>query len=198
MMTGVADPPLFFFGAQSPYSWFAAERIGAVLPAAVWRPVFAGGLFKGCGRVSWGLTDERPAKIADCTATAAALGLPTIAWPDPWPTSDVLVARAMLHAERRGLLQPFALAAMRTAFVSGRDLGELSAVQEAGEQVGIAPAELAAAVEDPEIRAGLRAATQDALDRGVTGLPSIVVDDTVYWGADRLDEAAAHARSRSG
>ena len=88
----------FFFGAMSPYSWFAAERIDAVLPEASWRPVFAGGLFRAAGRASWGLDERRAAGIADCEARAAAHGLGPIRWPEPWPTNDVLVARAMIVA----------------------------------------------------------------------------------------------------
>jgi 2-hydroxychromene-2-carboxylate isomerase len=45
----VSPALLFFFGPISPYSWFAAERIGALLPDADWRPVFAGGVFKAAG-----------------------------------------------------------------------------------------------------------------------------------------------------
>ncbi len=50
--------PLFFFGAMSPYSWFAAERIERVLPEARWRGVLAGAVFKANGRTSWGLTER--------------------------------------------------------------------------------------------------------------------------------------------
>src|SRR5271167_3339507 len=99
--------PLFFFGAMSPYSWFAAERIERLLPQAQWRGVLAGALFKANDRVSWGLTERRDQGIADCRARAAAHGLGPIHWPDPWPTSDLLVARAMAYAESRGMLERF-------------------------------------------------------------------------------------------
>src|SRR5271165_4577608 len=95
-----AASPLFFFGAMSPYSWFAAERIDRVLSDARWRGVFAGAIFKASGRVSWGLTEHRRAGIADCEARARAHGLGPICWPEPWPTSDLLIARAMTFAER--------------------------------------------------------------------------------------------------
>lgn len=114
----------FFLGAMSPYSWLAAERIGTLLPDAEWRPLFAGGVFKAHGRVSWGLTDDRATKIADCEARARVRGLGSIRWPDPWPTNDLLIARAMMFAQRRDALKRFALTAMRMAFVEGLDLGE--------------------------------------------------------------------------
>ena len=80
---------------MSPYSWFAAERIKQLLPEAQWRGVLAGAIFKANGRVSWGLTERRGEGIADCEARAAAHGLGPIRWPEPWPTSDLLIARAM-------------------------------------------------------------------------------------------------------
>src|SRR5271170_6252478 len=117
-----APQPLFYFGAMSPYSWFAAERIGALLPQARWQGVLAGAVFKANGRTSWGLTDARERGIADCEARAAAHGLGSIRWPDPWPTSDLTVARAMAYADSQGLLEPYALAAMRLSFLEGADL----------------------------------------------------------------------------
>lgn len=186
-------PPLFFFGAMSPYSWFAAERIDALLPEAQWRPVFAGGLFKASGRTSWGLTDARSASLADCDARALEHGLGEIVWPDPWPTLDVLVARAMLFADRQGQLRPFALAAMRLAFREGADLGEPATVREAGLRAGLEPAEVERATQDPEIKAALRAATDDAVARGVFGVPTVVVGDQLFWGDDRLQDATRAA-----
>lgn len=187
--------PLFFFGAMSPYSWFAAERIRGLVPDASWRPVFAGALFKANGRRSWGLDDRRAAGLADCEARAAAYGLGPISWPDPWPSNDVLVARAMAVADRRGVLEPFALAAMRLAFQEGGDLGELSVVQAAGERVGIAPTELGRDVRQQEIKDAVRAVNDQALALGVFGVPTAVVGGGRFWGDDRLDEAAAAARA---
>ena len=107
--------PLFFFGAMSPYSWFAAERLERALPAASWRGVFAGALFKANGRVSWGLTERRSEGIADCEARAAAHRLGPIRWPDPWPTNDLLVARAMAFVARSNAVNPCLSTALMTA-----------------------------------------------------------------------------------
>ena len=185
----------FFFGAMSPYSWFAAERIDAVLPEASWRPVFAGGLFRAAGRASWGLDERRAAGIADCEARAAAHGLGPIRWPEPWPTNDVLVARAMIVAAEAAVLRRFALAAMRLAFLEGADLGEPAAVAEAARRVALDPEEVAQGAPRPEVKERLRTETQAADALGVIGVPSVVVDDEVFWGDDRLEQAAATARS---
>ena len=183
----------FFFGAMSPYSWLAAERIGALIPDARWRPVFAGGLFTAVGRRSWGLTDERAAKQADVEARAATHRLGPVAWPEPWPTSDVRVARAMLAAEERGRLRRFALAAMRLAFLEGADLAELAAVEEVARPAGLDPAATRARIEAPEVKLRLRERTAAAVAAGVVGVPTVVTPAGVFWGDDRLEAATATA-----
>jgi 2-hydroxychromene-2-carboxylate isomerase len=184
------EEPRFFLGAMSPYSWFAAERIERVLPNARWRGVFAGALFKANDRVSWGITDRRSEGIADCNRRAAEHGLGPIQWPELWPTNDLLVARGMIYAERGGLLKPFALTAMRLCFLEGADLGEQQVVLEAGERIGLSRTELEHALKDDSVKEGLRDANEEALAAGVFGVPTVVVDDELYWGDDRLIEAA--------
>jgi 2-hydroxychromene-2-carboxylate isomerase len=187
--------PVFFFGAMSPYSWFAAERIDSLLADARWCGVLAGGVFKAADRVSWGLTERRTAGIADCEARAAALGLGPIRWPQPWPTSDLLVARAMAYAQSLDLLKPFSLAAMRLCFLEGCDLGELDTVLEAGRRVDIAPADLRDALADQAVKDALRSMTDDAITRGVFGVPTVAIDGELFWGDDRLEDAVeAYAR----
>ncbi len=189
-----ASGPAFFFGAMSPYSWFAAERIQTLMPEAQWHPVYAGALFKANGRSTWGLSNRRAAGLADCEARAVAHGLGAIRWPQPWPTNDVLVARAMAYAAGEGMLEAFALAAMRLAFLEGGELGELTAVQEAARRVGMDPDRLARAVRQPEVKQAVHATHELAISLGVFGVPTVVVGESVYWGDDRLEAAAAAAR----
>jgi 2-hydroxychromene-2-carboxylate isomerase len=186
---------------MSPYSWFAAERIESVLPEARWHGVFAGAVFKQNGRVSWGLTDEREEKLADCEARAAEQGLGAIRWPDPWPTVDLLVARAMVFCMRESegeddaLLRSFGLEAMRLSFLEGVDIGEAEAVLEAGRRAGIDERALAEALQDRQIKDALRADTDAVVEAGVFGVPTVSVDGLLFWGDDRLEDAA-HAFRR--
>lgn len=185
--------PVFYFAAMSPYSWIAAERIERVLPAARWRAVTAAFVFKAAGRISWGLTQEREQGIADCQARAAAHGLGPIRWPDPWPTNDLPVARAMTFADSLGLLRPYALSAMRLAFLEGANLAALEPLLEAARRCGIAEGDVAAAIEDPAVKERLREATEEAIALGVFGIPTVLVAGELFWGDDRLlDAAAAH------
>ncbi len=183
--------PLFFFGAMSPYSWFAGERIGELIPDAVWRPVFAGALFRDAGRSSWGLGERRGSGMTDCEARALTHGLGAIHWPAPWPTNDVLVARAMTFANHHGLLQKLALSTMRMAFQEGADLSQLQVVLEAAERAGLDASEVEQAISRHDIKDELRAINTHARSLGVFGIPTVVIDDGLFWGDDRLDAAAA-------
>jgi len=185
---------LFHFGAMSPYSWFAAERIGALIPDAQWRPVFAGGLFRATGRSTWGLSDRRAAGIADCEARAQFHGLGPMTWPEGWPSNDVLVARALVVADRQGLLEPFALTAMRAQFRDGQRLDDPDVLKRVAGEVGLDAADVIEAASTAAVKDSLRARTDDAVALGVFGVPTVVVDDRLFWGDDRLDDAAEAVR----
>jgi 2-hydroxychromene-2-carboxylate isomerase len=202
-------PPSFYFGVMSPYSWLAAERIGCLLPSARWRGVLAGVVFKEHGRTSWGLTERRAEGLADCEARASERGLGPIVWPEPWPTSDLLAGRAMAFCELRdreaspangapdrsepgeSLLHTFALAAMRMAFLEGADLESLDAVLEAGRRSEIDEHELRDALKDQRVKDQLRAVTGEAIAAGVFGVPTVLVGGELFWGDDRLQDAAS-------
>jgi len=207
------SPPCFYFGVMSPYSWFAAERIERVLAPARWRGVLAGVVFKQHGRTSWGLTERRADGIADCEARAREHCLGPIVWPEPWPTSDLQAGRAMAFCELRdregatasgaldsgaprdSLLKTFALAAMRMAFLEGADLEQLDAVLEAGRRSGIAEHELREALQDQRVKDELRAITGEAIAAGVFGVPTVLVGEQLFWGDDRLQDAASAYRA---
>jgi len=208
---------VFFFGAMSPYSWLAAERISELLPDARWQALFLGGLFKANGRSSWGLTEERARGLADCEARASARGLGAIRWPERWPTNDLHIARALTAVSSKNAdpppaapgepgepdgvaagevrLKRLALAAMRLSFLEGADLGELEVVLEAGKRAGEDTEELRQAIQRQSVKDALRGANDEALALGVFGVPTVVVGEQAFWGDDRLEEAS-EARQR--
>ena len=55
------------------------------------------------------------------------------------------------------------------------------------------PNEVRDGIERPEIKERLKSNTEQALARGVTGIPTVAIGDELFWGDDRLDEAAAAA-----
>jgi 2-hydroxychromene-2-carboxylate isomerase len=192
----------FYFDLGSPYGYLAAERLATVLPEPIrWQPVLLGGLFKLTGRSSWALGDyqRRQTGMAEIERRARSYGLRAMRWPDPWPTNYLYAMRATTHAFTAGRGREFALAAYRAAFQHGVDLSIDAHVRRVGAQAGFDPDELDAATRDAKVKQQLRDATDAAYERGVIGVPTIAVGDDVFWGDDRLEDAAAHLRAaRSG
>ena len=85
----------------------------------------------------------------------------------------------------------FSLAAFRQAFAAGRDLSVTDNVLIAAAACELHPNAVLKGIETKGVKDRLRAATDEAYERGVRGVPSVAVGDEVFWGDDRLEEAAA-------
>ncbi len=183
----------FYFDVGSPYAYLAAERVEAVLPVPVeWQPILLGGLFKVNGRSSWARADERRRAegMAEVESRAGRYGLPPVSWPDQWPSDYLFAMRAATFAQGQGVGREFALAALRSAFQRGADLSVSDNVVEAAGEAGLDPGEVAAGTQDQTIKQMLREATDAAHELGVIGVPTVAVDGQLFWGDDRLEDAA--------
>ena len=186
---------IFYYDLGSPYAYLAAERIHRVFddagaPPPVWRPVLLGALFKRFDRDSWANGPGRAEGLAEVERRAQAYGLPPIRWPDPFPGNTLFAMRVATFATEIGRGVSLPLAAFRQAFAAGRDLSERDNVLIAAASAELHPRALTAAVEREAIKQRLRDTTQEAADAGVKGVPSVLVEGAVFWGDDRLPEAA--------
>jgi 2-hydroxychromene-2-carboxylate isomerase len=187
--------PTFYYDFNSPYAYLAAHRVDEVLPVrARWEPIAFGALIRQIGKVPWSLqaSPEPERGQRECEQRSAALGLP-LRWPDGWPDRNysILVLRAALVAAEHDRLREFSLAAFRRGLGEGGDLRGLETVLACAREAGIDPDAVARGVEAPEVKQRLRDATDAAIARGVTGVPTVAVGDELFWGDDRLEDAAA-------
>jgi 2-hydroxychromene-2-carboxylate isomerase len=187
------DPqPIFYFDLGSPYAWLAAERIHHVLPVvAVWQPILLGGLWQRSGGRSWATTDQREEGMREIERRAKRYELLPVKWPEPWPANTLAAMRAATFAQQAGRTVAFSLAAFRQAFAGGKDLSKIDNVLIAAAACELHPNAVLKAIELQSTKDRLRAATDEAYDRRVRGVPSVVVGEEVFLGDDRLEEAAA-------
>jgi 2-hydroxychromene-2-carboxylate isomerase len=188
----------FYFDLGSPYAYLTAERISglftdAELEQPEWQPILLGGLFQHFGRDSWGKGPQREDGIAEVERRAAEYGLARLAWPEPWPGNMLFAMRVATFAKQTGRTVSFALAAFRQQFAAGRDLSEHDNVLIAAAACELHPNAVSKAAGTQTVKDALRAATDAAAERGVIGVPSLVVGDEVFWGDDRLEEAVEAA-----
>ncbi len=194
----MSERAVFYYDFGSPYAYLAAERVTGLFAEAgaeppEWQPILLGGLFKRFDRDSWGNGPGREEGMRICEARAEDYGLPPIRWPDPWPPNSLFAMRVATFAKEIGRTVSFSLAAFRQAFAAGRDLGDRDNVVLAAAAAEIHPRALVAATERDSLKSALREATDRAGDLGIRGVPAVVVNGNVFWGDDRLEEAAAAA-----
>jgi 2-hydroxychromene-2-carboxylate isomerase len=188
---------VFYYDFQSPYAYLAAERMDDLVPGARWKPIAFPILLGQLGMLDRKIAEADPAGLADEVAgRASARGLPPFAPPEAWPMESWSLAplRAALVADERGRLREFSLAAFRKAFVESRPLTELDNILEAARTAGLEADEVDEGIQRPEIKEGLKSNTEEARERGVSGIPTVAIGDELYWGDDRLEEAAAAVR----
>jgi 2-hydroxychromene-2-carboxylate isomerase len=191
----MSDAPVFYFDFSSPYAYLAATRIDDLLPGADWRPIAFGALIEQIGKVPWSLGPGRAQGIAEIERRASERGLPALRWPEGWPRESysLLPLRAGLVADARGRLREYSAAVYGFAFADGRRLDDLGTVVQAASLAGVPAEDVELGVRDPAIKARLRALTDEAIARGVTGVPTVAVGDELFWGDDRLEAAAQRA-----
>jgi 2-hydroxychromene-2-carboxylate isomerase len=192
----------FFYDFGSPYAYLAAGRIEAVLGEPVaWSPVFLVGVFKATGRRSWVYTEDAERDWAEVRRRLSERGLPPLRLCDGWADrlipsttparSTLLAQRAATAAADARRLREFSLALYGLVFAEGCDLTEAATLMQAGDRAGVDAGAIRAALADDAWRDRVRAATDAAVARGVSGVPTVAIGDRLFWGDDRLEEAAA-------
>ena len=190
----MAEPAVFYYDLNSPYSWLAAERIHSVLPEPpVWRPISYGHVIRHTGVTPWSMKPGREKDMAEIERRAAERGLLDVRWPAGWPveTSTITALRAATFAAEVGKVVAFSLAAFRQMFNAGRGLQDVDTVLLAAAAAELHPKALLQAIERESIKDRLKEATQEAIESGVTGVPTLRIAGELFWGDDRREEAAA-------
>jgi 2-hydroxychromene-2-carboxylate isomerase len=185
----------FWFDFSSPYGYLLSEKIDALAARygrkVRWHPILLGIVFKTTGSAP--LTLQNPAKAAyslhDFARSARFMGIP-FRQPSQFPLATQNAARAYywLHGQDCGLARQFAHATFRALYVDDRDISSPDTVLNIAENLGVNRANLAAALQSPEIKTKLKDEVDLAIQAGVFGSPHVIIDGEAFFGADRLPQ----------
>jgi 2-hydroxychromene-2-carboxylate isomerase len=180
----------FFFDLSSPFTYLAAERVDRAFEDVAWTPASAAALQQG-RQDGDGAGLDRLRAVAE--ERAAVLHLP-LSWPERFPADVPAAMRVAALASQAGRGAAFILAAARLAFCGGFDLEDPEILAEAAAAANIVLDECLAAARDGGRDGAIEAAGRRLLAAGADRLPALRVGRALYWGEDRLSDAALAAR----
>ena len=88
---------------------------------------------------------------------------------------------------------------MRTldaAWREGKDITSDAVISEIADSIGLNGQELLGKAQTAVIKGRLRLQTERAIQAGVFGVPTLAVDDEIFWGNDRLPLLSAYLQGK--
>jgi 2-hydroxychromene-2-carboxylate isomerase len=105
-----------------------------------------------------------------------------------FPFNSILLQRMLYAADMDGRGVQFAEALLPAIWEQNLDAANPEAVGEAVAAAGFDAKYLFDRAQSDEVKQGLIDNTQNAVDRGVFGIPTIFVDGEMFFGKERLDQ----------
>ena len=185
----------YYFTPVSPWAYLGHERFRAIARAASARvevlPVDYGAIFP----ISGGLplakrAPQRQAyRLVELKRFSEWLKVPLNLKPqffpaDAGPASRLLIVTQDAAGPQAALTLAGAL--LQAVWAEDRHIADRGTLAALLEESSLATALLAES-EAPEVAARYEANTKRAIEAGVFGAPSYVVDGEIFWGQDRLD-----------
>ena len=189
--------PQFLFDFGSPNAYLVHRVIPAVEQRTGVRfeyvPVLLGGVFKLTGNASPAVTLQGIKNKGEYQALEMRRFLAEHAIDDfranpHFPVNTLQIMRGALVARREGFFEVYVDEIYRHMWSDPKKMDEPDVIRAALEESGLDADTVLAGIQDPEIKAALVAATEEAVNRGVFGSPSFFVGDELYFGKDRLAE----------
>lgn len=194
----------FYFSMVSPWVYIGDSVFNGIVArhglGVHYRPLRLPSLFEQTGGLP--LAKRHPTRQAhrwlELQRWREARGIPLNLQPKHWPFPSDLADRTVIAAGLAGLdPAAFISAALHAVWAEEADLGDRSVVERLATASGLPAAELLARATDDETAKTYDGNIERAIEAGVFGSPSVVLDGELFWGQDRyelLDQALESGR----
>ncbi len=199
----------FFYDLTSPWTYLAYTGIQTIAEShgdeIEWRPILVGGVFNAVNQEVYSRREaafENKRQLGymmkDLGDWARLRGI-EINWPTFHPANAVKCMRGCFIAQEQGVLLPYNKAVFEAYWGRCEDVSDDSVMAAIAEGVGLDAASFLEAIQQQEIKDRLRSNTDELIERGGFGSPSIFIDgEDMYFGNDRLPLVEAALVRREG
>jgi 2-hydroxychromene-2-carboxylate isomerase len=183
----------FFFDVGSPTTYLAWTQLPALCAQAgaelVYRPMLLGAVFQATGNASPAAVPAKGRYMNDDMARfARRYGVP-LAMNPHFPINTLTLMRGAAGAQLRApeRFEAYLRGAFKAMWIDGLNMNDPAVAAKALVAAGFDPAEVMAWANDADVKAALRATTEEAVARGVFGAPTMFVGSEMFFGQDRLE-----------
>ncbi len=185
----------FFFDCSSPWTYLAFVGIQPIIARVDvnvhWRPILVGGVFNVVNQdVYQYRAQPNPRRenyySKDLNDWFRHYGL-MLNWPDVFPVNSVKAMRGAFIALEKDCLVRYCLAVFEAYWRDNKDISRDDVLAEIVESQDMDSQAFFEKINHPDYKQALRVTTQNLIDRGGFGSPTMFVNDTdMYFGNDRL------------
>ncbi|RYF63044.1 MAG: 2-hydroxychromene-2-carboxylate isomerase [Comamonadaceae bacterium] len=183
----------FYFDVGSPAAYLAATQLPHIAAdtgaAMVWKPMLLGGVFQATSNHSpTEIKPKGPYMMRDLKRFATRYGVPFESNPH-FPINTLMLMRGAtgLQVQQPERFADYVRAVFQAIWVDARNMNDPATVGAALQAAGFDAAAVMALANAQDTKDRLKAITQEAVERGVFGAPTMFVDGEMFWGQDRLD-----------
>jgi 2-hydroxychromene-2-carboxylate isomerase len=184
----------FFYDCSSPWTYLAFTKIEEVAARhkadLIWRPILVGGVFNAVNPSVYE-TRERPVKpkaryyAKDLQDWAHFYGI-KIGQPTVFPVNSVKAMRGAFVAQEHGRISPYSRRVFESYWGANRDISQDEVLRDIVRTVELDEKEYFVKIAAPEYKERLKANTEELINRGGFGSPTIFVEGDMFFGNDRL------------
>jgi len=179
-----------YFDYRSPFAYFLSELIGDVErrhdALALWKPVDIDMLSNFAKGPPYSEV-KRAYVVTDAVRTAQYHGL-VLRTPQPMEVNSRLALRLALVARQHDAFDTFHHRVFRAAWQEQQDIGAEPVLVECIRAAGGEPAEWLARARSLDVEDRLREFANEAEERKVFGVPTMVFGGELFWGVDSLPQ----------
>lgn len=186
----------YYVSLNSPWTYLGSKRFEAIArkhgaEVTIW-PVDFGSVFS----VSGGLPLPKRApqrqsyRMMELKRWSDHLGVKTTLEPKFFPANEVPAAKCVIALREQGRMADaikLAHAVLAALWAEEKDTGDPATLRAIIAACGLDADALMMTSQAQEIAGKREAYTKHAIDQGVFGAPSFVIDREIFWGQDRLD-----------
>ncbi|WP_430445682.1 MAG: 2-hydroxychromene-2-carboxylate isomerase [Pseudomonas piscis] len=183
----------FFFDLGSPTAYLAYTQLPQICAQTgsqlIYHPMLLGGIFKTTGNASPISIPAKGRYMLHDLARFARRYQVQLSFNPHFPINTLLLMRATTGVQMRlpERFVDFIDCLFRALWVDKQNLNDPTTVTQVLERSGFDPQQILDLSNDEEVKARLKDKTEQALQRGVFGAPSMFVGDELFFGQDRLD-----------